>query len=182
MGRRLVLLAMSACVMFGSAAVPLLFRAAPAESSRTVRLNPAFVEGSREDFVRIVIRNQALCLLTASGLMTGGLTAVASLGAVSFQTAHGIVQLHARTHAPALVVVALLAPHGVFELAGLLLAGAAGLGGFPLALFLSEGRRQEAIRAFRQGLAMQAGAIVLILVAAVVEVAVTPRIVGLVWR
>jgi uncharacterized membrane protein SpoIIM required for sporulation len=182
MARRLVLLAMSACVVFGSAAVPVLLRPTPAEPSRTVKLNAASVEGTRDAFVHIVIRNQALCLLIATGLVTGGLTAVATLGAVSFQTAHGIVQLHGRTPAPALVVVALLAPHGIFELAGLVLAGAAGLGGFPLALLLTEGRRQEATRAFRQGLAMQAGAIVLVLAAAVVEVAVTPRIVGLVWR
>jgi uncharacterized membrane protein SpoIIM required for sporulation len=169
-------LTVSFVVMLSSAAVPVIILHTPAEPgtapAATLRPRPM----SMEDFQRILMRNQVVALATASGILTGGATTVTSLSTAAYVTAQTATDAQSRLRLSGRELAALLLPHGVIELTGLAVAGAAGLNGLPLLIALAEGRRSDAGAVAHESARLFVAAVALIAIAAFVEVTITPAI------
>jgi uncharacterized membrane protein SpoIIM required for sporulation len=171
-----VCLSVSFLLVVLSGAVPIVLQEPPdaARVSRIARRQAPSVSG--DDFTRILSRNQAMGALAASGLVTGGVTTVTTLSGMGFTTAQAAMHAQSRLRLPIAHLTALILPHAIVELTGFVAAGAAGLLGLPLLIAAAEGDRRRALFVLRRSVGLFGAAVVIITMAAAVEVVITPRI------
>lgn len=167
-------LAASALLLVGSAALPVFLHRTPGTTGPLPRVVHRRLHVSLDDFARILIRNQQMAVLAASGLLTGGVTTVSTLSILGFHTAQAAMSAQDRLRLSGAELGALLVPHGVVEVTGFILAGAAGLAGLPLLAAAADGNRMLAVAILRDGARLAGAALGLITIGAVVEVVLTP--------
>lgn len=144
-----------------------------------LRLERTIVRDDRRPAAaELAIRNGRVWVLLIMGIATGGLLTVPTLLGLGLQLGDLGIQIRA-SNLDLWLVASAFVPHSALELTSYILAGAAGLGGPSLLSSLARKPLTQSKRQLMSLLSWTAVSLVLLVLAAVVEIYVTPHLIKL---